>query len=131
MELAEIALPATVKSIGSNAFTDCRALTEVVVPSGVTSLESYAFAGCRSLRRLTLPPRKNMLGELIVADCPELTEIIELSVVPPAFDCESFLFEPDDAAAYSRCTLIVKAAALPLYRQAHGWKMFPVMIGME
>lgn len=122
--LERIDLPQGVVKIGSNAFSRCRSIKEVELPGGVTSLESYAFSGCESLEKLRLPARPDMLGELIVADCPALTEIIEPSPTPPAFECESFLFEPDDAAAYSRCTLIVPARALDAYRRARGWRLF-------
>lgn len=129
-QLEELEIPGTVSKIGSNAFSRCRSITRAIVPSGVTLLESYAFSGCESLQSLILPARQDMLGELIVSDCPALTEITAPSPVPPAFDCESFLFDPDDRKAYERCTLIVHASSLPAYRKAHGWNLFDIIIGI-
>ncbi|MCI9456782.1 MAG: leucine-rich repeat protein [Oscillospiraceae bacterium] len=39
---------ASVTSIGSRAFVDCRSLTEIAIPDGVTSIGSNAFSGCTS-----------------------------------------------------------------------------------
>lgn len=122
--LERVTLPSTLSHIGSNAFSLCRSLSGAVIPDGVKELESYAFAGCTALTSLKLPTRKDMLGELIVADCPSLMEIIEPSPLPPGFDCNSYLFEPDDTAAYERCALRVPAGSIHLYRQSPSWGLF-------
>lgn len=129
--LESLDIPAGVVGIGSNAFGECRRLRKVVLPANLKSLESYAFAACDSLESLTLPARHDMLGEQITECCNALKEIICRATVPPAFECESYLFSPSDSAAYSRCSLLVPAAALPLYRKARGWSLFQVIIGVE
>lgn len=121
--LESVRFPASLTVIGNNAFSGCRSIEEVVLPTALRQLESYAFEGCRSLRRLVLPAAGNELGELIVADCPKLTEIEARSEVPPAFECGSSLFELDDTAASLRCTLIVPQGAEAAYRMAPGWKL--------
>lgn len=55
--LTSIALPATILSIGDNAFAGCTTLSGAVpLPAAVTSIGNYAFSGCMSLSgTLTLP----------------------------------------------------------------------------
>ena len=128
--LKEITLPQSkLATIENNAFSRCVSLKEIIIPESVTTLESYAFSDCTSLRRATLPPNDAMLGELIFSGCSSLTEILELSSVPPAFDCNSTLFEPDDAGAYERCRLLTQHGCTALYRDASGWRLFKTIEG--
>ena len=122
--LRDIPLPAALRHIGANAFSDCASLQEVEVPDGVSQLESYAFSGCSHLRRAKLPDSFEALGELIFSGCTSLGEIIAPAAAPPSFECESFLFDPDDEAAYGRCTLRVPARSEASYRRSHGWDLF-------
>lgn len=122
--LREVSIPAGVAHIGSNAFCFCESLTEVFLPSSVTELESYAFAECTSLRRVTLPANPGLLGELMFTGCRSLEEIVEMSPVPPAFDCRSTIFDNEEGGLYSRCRLRVPASAIHKYRKAPGWELF-------
>ena len=47
--VTDVTIPATVTSIGANAFNGCNLLSEIVVPSGVTSIGQYAFANCDNM----------------------------------------------------------------------------------
>lgn len=123
-DLRRIEVPEGVEHIGSNVFCFCTSLEEAVLPASVTELESYAFAECDSLRRVTLPANPKMLGELIFEGCRNLEEIVELSPVPPVFDCKSVLFDPLEACMYRRCRLVVPPASEPAYRAAPGWDLF-------
>lgn len=122
--LAGVQFPSTLRAMGNNAFSRCRSIESVVLPAALKELESYAFSDCTSLRTATLPANGALLGELIFSGCDALTQIVEPSRRVPRFDCNSFLFEPDDTAAYERCRLIVPPAAAAAYRAAPGWKLF-------
>lgn len=122
--LRRIEVPAGVEHIGSNAFSFCTRLEEAVLPASVTELESYVFAECDSLRKVTLPANPKLLGELMFEGCRNLGEIIELSPVPPAFDCNSTLFDPLESYMYRRCRLVVLPGAESAYRSAPGWSPF-------
>lgn len=52
--LAEIALPATLHTIGSYAFFDCHSLTELTLPAALTTLGDESFRACTSLTELDL-----------------------------------------------------------------------------
>lgn len=122
--LKSIRIPSSLRQLGNNAFSNCTSLTEVFLPEGTTEVGSYAFSGCRQLSVAGLPANDSLLGELIFSGCDELRKLIVLSPVPASFDCQSFIFEPDDEAAYSRCRLLVPASEIKIYAEAHGWKLF-------
>lgn len=121
--LEEVDIPSGVKNIGSNAFSCCRSLREVSLPASVNELESYAFSDCSNLRRITFPANSALLGELILSGCDSLEDIYEFSVTPPKFDCNSFLFEPDEEINYNRVVLHVASGRTAPYRTAPGWKL--------
>lgn len=122
--LKSVTLPLRLQHIGLNAFCRDESLEEIKIPDSVTEIESYAFADCLSLREAKLPANDSLLGELIFNGCKSLVTLYELSPLPPAFDCNSFIFSPLDTEAYGRCRLIVPQESLPLYRKAHGWNLF-------
>lgn len=122
--LEEIEIPAPVRKVGNNAFSRCVSLRELELPAGVKELESYAFSDCLSMRRLRLSGSYNMIGELIISGCSSL-ELLEVPALkPPFIECESYLFDPDDTAAYERCTLQVPAGSIQYYSRYHGWRLF-------
>lgn len=122
--LEEISLPESLKRIGNNAFSRCSSLTRVSVPDSVTELESYAFSDCISLVEAKLPGNDSLLGELIFSGCERLRLLVEPSAVPPTFDCNSYIFEPEETALYRQCRLEVPAGSAEKYRSAPGWEKF-------
>lgn len=122
--LRDLTLPAQIRTIGMNAFAFCESLKEIDIPGSVVSLDSYAFASCTSLERASLPSNSARLGELIFASCPNLKLIRACSQVPPKFECNSFLMEPQMPEFYEDCELLVPAAAVQKYKSAHGWNLF-------
>lgn len=122
--LESVDIPESVRHIGSNVFSRCASLTQVSLPKNMKELESYVFSDCVSLKKVRLPENSNMLGELIFSGCVSLSVIEELSPVPPVFDCDSYLFEPDDVEAYARCRLVVRQGCEKTYSYANGWSLF-------
>lgn len=123
-KLESVNIPDGVVHIGNNCFSRCLSLRTAVLPRSVTELESYAFSDCRSLTRAVLPANPKLLGELIFSGCESLVEIHEGSKTPPPFDCNSYLFEPDEEGMYKRCRLVVPAGSRKAYAGAPGWKLF-------
>ena len=122
--LEKIDIPGTVKNIGSNAFSCCESLKEVKLPISIVELESYAFSDCRSLRKIAFPSNSSLLGELILSGCYKLEEIDEYSPSPPAFDCNSYVFEPDETEMYRNVILYVAPGKTESYGKSPGWRMF-------
>lgn len=122
--LEEIRIPSRVAVVGMNAFSFCTSLRELSFPSSVRELGSYVASECTSLERATLPGNDALLGELMFSGCRSLRLLREPSLKVPPFDCNSFIFEPDEEEMYSRCVLEVKTAAADRYRRSRGWDMF-------
>ena len=51
--IEEIILPESIKTIGENAFRNCKKLTSVSLPKNISSLGSSAFNGCSALNTVT------------------------------------------------------------------------------
>lgn len=123
-KLNHVNIPAAVTHIGSNAFSRCGSLEEIVLPAGMKELESYAFSDCEALISAVMPSNANLLGELIFSGCINLRTLTVMSLTPPPFDCNSFVFEPDETSLYDSCILLVPASSIEKYRRAPGWKLF-------
>ena len=67
-----IVLPATVRTIGDNAFENCETLIEISIPDGVTTIGNRAFLGCFSLKEITLPASVKEIGESAFENCKAL-----------------------------------------------------------
>ncbi|MDE6559989.1 MAG: leucine-rich repeat domain-containing protein [Muribaculaceae bacterium] len=119
-----VEFPKGLKHIGHNAFSFCSSLKEVILPDSLDEIESYAFSDCNSLRKVRLPANDKLLGELMMNCCPSLVEIIAPSEKAPKFDCESFIFDPEDADSYKRCVLKVPENAIDSYNVSKSWQMF-------
>lgn len=62
-KLASVTIPEAVKAIGARAFKGCAALTSVTVPEGVTTIDKEAFANCTKLASATLPKSLKTLAK--------------------------------------------------------------------
>lgn len=122
--LKGVELPPVLTHIGNNAFSRCTSLERISIPDSVTELESYAFSDCFSLSEIVMPANNSLLGELIFSGCCQLTRLVESSPVPPTFDCESYIFEPDERECYERCVLVVPEESYDAYASNPSWGRF-------
>ena len=60
--LAEVRLPAGMKTLGDHMFDGCKYLDTLNMPQGVTKIGDYTFYGCRELD-VTLPPLLESIGD--------------------------------------------------------------------
>ena len=82
-----ITIPASVTSIGEEAFSGCSGLTSITIPSSVTSIGDYAFYGCSGLTSVTYTGiTAPTFGEKVFDNCHQLTEVS----VPYNYQGESF-----------------------------------------
>ena len=91
-----VAIPGSVTSIGTYAFTNCSSLTSVTIGNGVTSIGDRAFLACSGLTKITV---KNP--------------------APPTLGVSAFL-NVDTAT----CVLEVPSGAKAAYKAANQWKDF-------
>ena len=74
----EVLIPASVISIGEEAFKDCDILKNVRFEWGseLTSVGSNAFSGCRSLKSIVIPESVTRIGANTFNDCIALERVI-------------------------------------------------------
>ncbi len=65
-------IPATVRTIGENAFSDNKELQSVVIPNSVTSIEFSAFSACKILS-VEIPNSVTSIGEMAFCMCDHMT----------------------------------------------------------
>ena len=68
-------IPASVTSIGNNAFDSCTNLTGVNIPNSVMSIGDCAFCFCENLKSVNIPTSVESIGEWAFRFCDHLTSI--------------------------------------------------------
>jgi len=88
--LAAIELPTTVTNIGSSAFNNCYGnrthVESLAIPPSVKSIGSYAFFGLIYLKNLTIPEGVLTIGEEAFAQCLAVRNLVipeSVSVIGP------------------------------------------------
>ena len=79
--VASISLPSTLKTINTNAFYQCDALTSITIPGSVTSINKSAFYDCSALTSVTFNEGLETIGEAAFAYCLKLGNVVIPSTV--------------------------------------------------
>jgi hypothetical protein len=86
-------IPASVTSIGDNAFDDCAKLTNVTIPNSVTNIGAYAFDECTKLTNVTIPIGVTRIGSFAFDGIPKLIHVYFMgnspAGAPSAFDSDT------------------------------------------
>jgi len=69
-------IPASVRKILRNAFTDCFGLTSITIPASVVEIELGVFCGCTGLTEVVIPASVTYLSTAAFQDCSGLTSVI-------------------------------------------------------
>ena len=92
-ELTAIEIPASVQSIGKNAFVQC-GIREIALPFGITELQQYTFQYCSNLWKIALPESLTTIGLAALSHCAFVELAIPDGVTTIgqyAFDCNKML----------------------------------------
>jgi len=74
-----ISIPSGVSSMGNDAFSGCAGLTgNLVIPSSMTSLPVDAFWGCSGLTSVTIPSSITSIGNDAFCNCSGLTGVLNI-----------------------------------------------------
>ena len=115
--ITSIELPATLETIGDNAFYGCSGLTSIALPSSLTSIGDYAFYGCSGLTELDLSNCTSLeaIGDLAFSSCSGLESITLpsslISIGEHAFAACVGLTEVD----LSNCTSLISIGSTAFY----------------
>ena len=74
--LVEITLPDGIKTIGSDAFNQCRSLQSVYNLGTITTIPRSCFNYCENLQSITIPASVEFIENRAFAGCPKLTNIV-------------------------------------------------------
>jgi hexosaminidase len=117
-QLEHIQLPATLESIGTQAFFACDNLREIVIPQTVSVIGAAAFSGCSHLAEVEINGTPQ-IGEYAFARLTGLRTVKVNSKVPPKADASAFYGINRD-----NVKLVVPKGSESAYRKAAGWKLF-------
>ena len=73
--LKTVNIPASVKSIGDNAFVNCINLVEVNIAEGLISIGENVFSGCKNLTNINIPNSVKSIGGGAFYECNSLTSL--------------------------------------------------------
>ncbi|MBP5560472.1 MAG: leucine-rich repeat protein [Muribaculaceae bacterium] len=73
--LKAINIPPSVTTIGQEAFAHCEALEAIEIPNSVTSIDYQGFFQCSSLKKFSLPASVTSVGRGMLSRCSNLEEI--------------------------------------------------------
>lgn len=121
LDIEEISIPGSVKTIGDNAFNSCHNLTEVVLPEGLETLGNAAFHSCSGLTLVELPKSLRTIGGWAFAECNSLTNVVSNIDEPKDIEYNTF-GEYDNV--YSQATLWVPRGKVSTYKRSEGWSRF-------
>ena len=124
-KLESIVLPASVKVIGTGAFSQC-ALSGINLPEGLTEIGLSAFSGCKSLGNVVFPASLKTLGQDAFSGCVALTSLeipagvteigrLAFNYIP---GITSFVVDPANPVYDSRggCNALIETATNTLLR---------------
>lgn len=73
--IVSIALPETLKSIGTGSFSACKYLETITFPNSLTSIGDSAFSGCTKLNNLVIPDNVTNIGQYTFNGCTNLNSV--------------------------------------------------------
>ncbi|MCR5503603.1 MAG: leucine-rich repeat protein [Lachnospiraceae bacterium] len=76
-DVTEVVLPASIKTIDSNAFDGCTKLASITFAEGTVleTIGSYAFRGCTALEAIDLPPSLKTINSSAFEGCSRLAAV--------------------------------------------------------
>ena len=77
--LTNVEFPASVTTIGDNAFRNCTSLVSLTLPDAVTSVNKEAFRGCSGLKNLKIGESVSLLHNYAFGGCTSLETIVSMA----------------------------------------------------
>ena len=118
-------VPATIKTIGIEAFYYCCNIVSVTLPEQLHTIELKAFEGCRNLQYISLPQSLIKIGFRAFSHCTAL-HTIQVEHTEPLYLSPNL--EHFHGSKISACTLIVPSGARKAYLKSPIWQNFANII---
>ncbi|MEZ3551727.1 MAG: leucine-rich repeat domain-containing protein [Muribaculaceae bacterium] len=117
-EVTDLLFDSETVEIKKYAFMNYAPATEVVLPASVGTVGVQAFSGCTNLKKLTIGENVTEMGMNAFMNV-DFTTIKSLAVVPPKIVRNTF-----SNTTCSACKLTVPSGTLDQYKNATSWKNF-------
>ena len=97
VNIQSIVIPASVETLGSKAFIDCKALETVTFAQGsrLTAMQERAFENCTVLKQITLPASLTDLAPFAFYSCDDLTQVFVAEGNPVYQDVDGIVYSAD------------------------------------
>lgn len=73
--LTEVTFPASLQTIGNDAFSHCNALTQVTLPGTLHTVGSSAFTYCEALQSVVIEAGIDTMGSAVFSNCTALSDV--------------------------------------------------------
>ena len=146
VEVVDLVIPNSIKSIGNVAFYNCEGLTSVTIPIGVEEIDQSAFSGCQYLTKITIPHTVTTIWNNAFERCTGLNtvilgkniELIREYCFQTCSSLKDFYCYAEDVpqtrkdiflnSPYTKATLHVKSGTIDKYKQREPWKYFKSIV---
>ena len=123
------------KLLCDHCISDCGNLKSVKIPNSVIYIGKDALSLCETLSFIELGKSVKVINEWAFAGCPNLSEIISLSSIPPY--CDRWVFGEVEGDIVNggvnkkTCLLKVPHNSVDIYKKIKVWKDFKNISGIE
>ena len=125
--LGSIALPPSVESIGSYAFS-ASGLKTIALAEGLDSIAHDAFTNCDGIEAVVIPSTTTFIGNYAFESCDSLMEVVSLVADTATCRVMKWVFSGLDL---KERVLKVPAGSEGMYRRATVWKEFGTIVGID
>ena len=114
-------IPSYIKTIGANAFNNCKGLTSINIPSGISSIEMGAFYNCTGLTTINIPVSVSTIENYAFQYCNNVASVYAYSVIPVDLGSSYGVFYGINKTT---ATLYVPFGTKVLYAASGQWQDF-------